>query len=118
MDEELLKTRISNLEARLATYEARYEEERKGQVYQHIIEKYRLTDDYAPMLELAAEKCQMINNFAAMVEEAENLFKGYCKKAGKELAITGGDFQKYITHKQEVEEKQRLDAEALKQKFL
>jgi len=111
-----LEFRVNKLEQELSRYKAAAEEQRRGQVFQHLVEKWRLSEDFEPMLELATEKINADDavSFTSMVEEATTLFKQFCKRANKEFVEPGAEFQSYIAKKKAQEEQERKDAESLK----
>ncbi len=111
-----LEIRVATLESKLAKYEAAAEQTRRGQVFQYLVDKWRISEEYEMMLELATDKMNAAENvpFNDMVHEAGELFKKYCAKAGKTFVEPGREFEAYIKRKRAEEEQQRKDAEGLK----
>ncbi len=111
-----LEFRVATLESKLAKYEAAAEQTRRGQVFQFLVDKWRITEDYEPMLEMATDKMNAAEDvpFNDMVHEAGELFKQYCRRAGKEFTEPGKEFEAYIKRKQAEQQQQEKDAESLK----
>ncbi len=114
-----LEFRVAALESKLAKYEAAAEQTRRGQVFQYLVDKWRISEDYEPMLEMATDKMNAAENvpFNDMVQEAGQLFKQYCKRANKEFTEPGAEFAAYIAKKRAQEQQEQKDAENLKAMF-
>lgn len=116
---ESLETRIEKLENELKQYKAIGQQTRRDQLTQYLIEKLDIGDDFSAQLELAVLKTDVSESrtFTQIAEDAEKLFREYCKKSGMEFASPDEVFEKYIKQKQAEQQEEDASAERLKKFF-
>ncbi len=111
-----LEEKVASLEAQMAKMIAANDRQRRDEITTHLIDKLRLDESYEPMLELAVEKTDISDgkSFSEMVAQCEELFKGYCKRTGREFVYPGQEFNDFIEQRRKQEAQDAADAEDLK----
>ncbi len=111
-----LEERLNQLESQMAKMIAANDRQRRDEITTHLIEKLRLDDSYAPMLELSVEKTDIGEDktFSEMVAQCETLFKEYCVKAGVQFIAPGKEFNDFIEQRKKQAAQDAADAEDLK----